>query len=176
MRVINLTARSLLLGIVSAFALAAQTTGTSTLSLNIPAEASITITTPTTNLTAASAFAPYTGTTGFSFSIRTSASGGTGSIQLKITSDFTPSGGPSVGTPPTAGDLLTYGCNASTGTACSGSQTASSTVSTPVVVFGADAHSPTAGASGTVSWSLTNDTIYKSGSYNATATFTISAT
>src|SRR5882757_1029033 len=134
MKVINLTARSLLLGVVSAFALGAQTTGTSTLSLNIPAEASITITTPTTNLTAASAFAPYTGTTGFSFSIRTSVSGGTGSIQLKITSDFTPSGGPSVGTPPTAG------------------------------------------ASGTVSWSLTNDTIYKSGSYNATATFTISAT
>ena len=176
MRVMKFAPRILWLGIASACGLAAQTTGTSTLSLNIPAEASITITTSTTNLTSASAFAPYTGTTGFSFSIRTSASGGTGSIQLKITSDFTPSGGPSVGTPPTAGDLLTYACTASTGTACSGSQTASTAASTPVVVFGADAHSPGAGASGTVSWSLTNDPTYKSGSYNATATFTISAT
>ena len=53
-------------------------------------------------------------------------------------------------------------------TNCNGNQTASTTASIPVVVFGADAHSPATGASGTVSWSLTDDPIYKSG-YNATA-------
>jgi hypothetical protein len=47
-----------------------------------------------------------------------------------------------------------------------------------VVTFGADAHS-TGGASasdaGSVTWSLTNDPVYKTGTYTATATFTISA-
>jgi hypothetical protein len=154
----------------------AQTTGTSTLSMTVAAGASITISTSTTTLTAASTFAAYTGTTSFSYSIRTSQSTGAGSIQVKITSDFSPSSGPSVGTPPSSGDALTYTCTSTVGTACSTAQTASTSSNTSVVTFGADAHSAASGSTGTVVWSLTNDPTYKSGTYSATATFTISAT
>jgi hypothetical protein len=76
---------------------------------------------------------------------------------------------------PNAGDSLTYTCTvAAPGTACSGSQTASTTASTPVASFGADAHAT--GNAGSVAWSLTNDPLYPTGSYSATVTFTISAT
>jgi hypothetical protein len=156
--------------------LAAQT-GTTNLSVTVSAEASITINTATTTLTSASAFAPFTGTTSYTYIIRTSDSTGTGSIQLQITTDFSPSGGPSVATPPTAGDRLAYTCSvASPGTACSGTINSSTSAQTSVATFGADAHSAVAGNSGSVSWSLTDDPKYKNGSYTAVATFTISAT
>ena len=62
---------------------------------------------------------------------------------------------------------------------CTGSVTASTTASTSVATFATDAHS-TAGTgssdAGTVIWTLPNDPIYKTGTYTATATFTISAT
>ena len=94
-----------------------------------------------------------------------------------MTTDFSPAGGPSVASPPTAGDTLTYTCTVSApGSACSGSQTASTTVATPVATFGADAHSAAAGNSASVDWTLTNDPVYKAGTYSATVTFTISAT
>ncbi len=112
--------------------------------------------------------------------MRTTKTGGSGTITVKITTDFSGTGGPSVGTPPTAGDALTYSCtSAASGTPCTGSANAASTsAATTVVTFGADAHS-TGGASasdaGSVTWSLTNDPVYKTGTYTATATFTISA-
>jgi hypothetical protein len=49
-------------------------------------------------------------------------------------------------------------------------------LNTTVVTFGADTHSALAGSSGTTVWSLTNDPVYKSGTYTATATYTISVT
>jgi hypothetical protein len=94
-----------------------------------------------------------------------------------VTTDFSPSGGPSVANPPTAGDALTYSCTVSTpGTPCSGTQTASTTSSTPVASFGANARSDRAGNSGSVAWTLTNDPLYETGSYSAVVTFTVSAT
>ncbi len=154
----------------------AQTTGTTSLSLTVAASASITISTGTTTLTAASATAPYTGTTAFNFLVRTSQIIGLGTISVKITSDFTPANGPSVASPPTVGDLLTYTCTSTIGTACLTATTASTLLSTTVVTFGADVHSLLAGSSGTTVWSLTNDPAYKSGTYTATATYTISVT
>jgi hypothetical protein len=153
-------------------------TGTTTLQLTVGPEAAIQINTATTALsTSTTTFAnPYTGTTNFTYKIRTSVGSGTGNVTSQVTSDFTAAtNGPSVASPPTAGDALTYTCTvAAPGTACSGTQTASTSASSPVASFGADAHA--VGNAGSVAWSLTNDPLYPTGSYSATVTFTISAT
>lgn len=155
-------------------------TGTATVNLTVGAESTITITTGTTTLTTAgSNFSNYTGTTNFTYQIRTTQTGGTGNVQLEVTTDFSPAGGPSIATPPTAGDALSYTCTGSGSSAptpCTGSQTASTTASTPVLNFAADAHSTMAGDAGSVNWTLTNDPKYKTGTYSAIVTFTISAT
>ena len=157
-------------------------TGTTGIAVAVAAESAINVTTATTSLTEASGAgifgAPYTGTTNFSYKVRTTRSGGAGSITLKITSDFA-TGGPSVASPPT-GDALTYSCSAAaSATACTGPVTASTSASTSVATFATDAHSAAgAGSSddGTVTWTLPNDPLYKTGAYTATATFTVSAT
>ena len=152
-------------------------TGTTTLSVTVGTEASIHIDTSSTALnTSGGNFGnPYTGTTNFTYKVRTKQSGGLGSITLKVTTDFTGTGSPSVGSPAN-GDLLTYTCSlAGVGTACSSAVTASTTSDTNVVTFGANAKSASAGDTGSVAWSLTNDPAYATGTYNATVTFTVSA-
>ena len=149
-----------------------------TLSVTVATEASMTVTTSTTTFTESggvNTFGNFTATTNFTYRMRTTKVGGTGKITVQITSDFA-AGGPSVASPP-AGDTVTFTCTAATGTACSTSN-ASTTTPGNVVTFGADGHS-TQGASpdaGTVTWTIPNDPIYKTGSYTATATFTISST
>jgi hypothetical protein len=168
-----------LLAVAGAQAQSFNTTGTTTVSVSVVAEAALSIGTATTTIanTPGTFSSPYTGTTALTYKIRTTKTGGAGSITLKVTTDFAPAGGPSVGTPPTAGDALTYTCTVSSpGTACSGSQTSSTSAATSVATFGANASSASAGNSGSVAWSLTNDPLYATGSYNATVTFTISAT
>src|SRR5436190_6834351 len=100
-------------------------TGTTTVSVAISAEAALQVTTTTTTLAATgTTFSAYTGTTSLLYKIRTTQSTGTGTITLKVTSDFSPINGPSVATPPSAGDALTYTCTvAAPGTGCSGSLT-----------------------------------------------------
>jgi hypothetical protein len=151
--------------------------GTTTLQVTVAAEAALQVTTATTTLTAVgSIFNNYTGTTNLTYKIRSTAATGTGSITLKVTADFNPAGGPSVGTPPSAGDALTYTCAvAAPGTACSGSTTASTAASTSVATFGAGASSTGAGNDASTAWTLTNDPAYKTGGYSATVTYTISA-
>jgi hypothetical protein len=165
-------------GAFSAFGQTFAASGTTTLSVNVAAEASLSIGTATTSLTSATGlFADYTGTTNFTYKIRTTQTGGTGAVNVQITGDFSGSGGPSVASPPSAGDALTYSCTvASPATACTGPVTALTTGTTSVATFGADARSAKAGNSGSLAWTLTNDPVYKTGSYTATATFTISAT
>jgi hypothetical protein len=168
---------SLLLTVSMAQAQFGNPTGTTTVSVTIGAQAGLNITNSSTPLTAnGSNFSQFNGTTGLTYFVRTSASGGSGSITMKVTTDFSPTGGPSVNSPPTAGDALTYTCTvASPGTACTGTQTASTSSQTNVASFGADAHTNTAGSTAAVAWALTNDPKYKTGTYNATVTFTISA-
>jgi hypothetical protein len=152
---------------------------TTTLSVVVPAEAALTINTGTTNLTTSGTnFAtPFTGTTSFTYEVRTTKSGGAGSITAKVTADFGGQNGPSVGDPPSSGDALTYTCTVSSpASACTGSQTASTTTATSVATFGANACSTKAGNSGSVSWSLTDDPQYATGTYTATVTFTMSVT
>jgi hypothetical protein len=145
----------------------------------VGAEAALNITNGSTPLTSAGTnFTNYTGSTGLTYFVRTTLSGGSGSITLKVTTDFSPANGPSVGSPPSTGDKLAYTCFLyGVGTACSGSQTSSTTASTNVATFGADAHTATfpGGDTATTTWTLTNDPKYKTGSYSATVTFTISA-
>jgi len=154
-------------------------TGTTTLSVVVGPEATLTVTTGTTNLaTAATNFSlPFTGTTSLTYFIRTTKSTGSGTITAKVTTDFGGAGGPSVATPPSAGDALTYTCTVSApGTACTSSQTASTSTATSVATFGAGANSVKAGNSASTAWSLTDDPVYSTGTYTATVTYTISST
>lgn len=183
MRKITLTIAILALCSTIGLAQTWNTTGTSTLSVQVPVEAAISIdaASATTNLTTTgTTFAnPFTGTTNFHYKIRTSKSGGTGNIQLYVSTDFNCTlGGPCITTPPTAGDALTYTCTVSApGSACGSTQTAAvgSSNATPVASFSADAKSTAAGNTGSVGWSLTNDPQYSTGTYTAVVTFTISA-
>lgn len=157
----------------------AQNTGTTTLSVTVGPEAALTVNTSTTTLTTSSTTFgnPFTGNTSLTYMIRTTKTTGTGTLSLKITADFAGTGGPSVATPPSTGDALTYTCTVSApGTACTGSQTASTTTSTGLGTWGGGASSAKAGNSASVAWSLTDDPVYAQGTYTATATFTISAT
>ena len=153
-----------------------NTTGTTSVSVVVGAEASIQVNTATTTLSnVGTIFANYTGTTSLTFKMRTTKTGGSGSITLKVTSDFSPASGPSVATPPTAGDALSYTCTVATGTACTGSVNSSTASSTSVATFGADFHSASAGNAASVAWTLTDDPTYKTGTYAATVTFTVAA-
>jgi hypothetical protein len=156
------------------------TTVTNVLDLTVVPEAALTIQAGHTFLTSPGTnFSPYTGTTNFTYFIRTTKVGGTGTITLEVTADFigTPGASPSVVSPPTSSDALTYGCAvAAPATQCSGPVTASHTSPTTVATFSANAHSTFAGNSGSVAWSLTNDPLYETGNYQATVTYTISAT
>ena len=152
--------------------------GTTSVSVTVGAEAGLTVVTGATTLASVGInFAPYTGSTSLTYYIRTTKVGGTGTLTLKVTTDFpAASGGPSVLTPPTGTDTLAYLCTVSApGTACTGSQTSSTSASTSVGTWTADGHSAFAGNSASVAWTLTNDPLYKTGSYSATVTFTISA-
>jgi hypothetical protein len=152
------------------------TTVTNQVSVTVAAEAALTIGASATTLTSVGTnFSDYTGTTPFTYFIRTTNSGGSGFIKLQVTTDFAPTGGPSVGTPLT-GDTLSYTCTVSSpGTPCSGSLTSLVSSQTPIAGFGANAHSTKAGNSASVNWTLSNDPQYVTGPYTAVVTYTISA-
>ncbi len=152
-------------------------TGTTTVSVTIGAEAALQVNTATTTLTSAGIFGDFTGSTSLTYKIRTTQSTGAGTLTLRVTTDFSPVNGPSVASPPSGGDTLSYTCTvAAPGTACSGPITSSTTASTSVGTFGAGASSALAGNSASVAWTLKNDPVYKTGAYSATVTFTVSAT
>ena len=123
----------------------------------------------------------FTGSMLLSYKVRTSTSGGSANLQLKATADFSPAGGPSIASPPSPGDKLTYNCaSASLGTNCSGPLTVSTSTGTNVLSIGAGACTG-AGCTGTnpqtqtLTFYLTNDPQYSTGTYQATLTFTASA-
>jgi hypothetical protein len=131
-------------------------------------------------------FNSYTGAVTIQYRARTTAASGTGSITVKASTDFVcASGGPCITTPPTVGDALTYTCTGATlGSNCAGTQTVSTGAGTNVVTA-IPAAACTGGGSPcstadpntvNLNFSLTDDPKYKTGSYSATLTFTISAT
>jgi len=153
------------------------TTVTNQVSVTVGSEAALSIGGSATTLTSSGTnFSNYTGTTPITYFIRTTNTTGSGFIKLQVTTDFAPTGGPSVGSPLAGGDTLSYTCTVSSpGTACSGSQTSAVASQTPLATFGANAHSVLAGNSASVNWTLTNDATYPTGSYTAVVTYTISA-
>jgi hypothetical protein len=123
-------------------------------------------------------FQPFQTSLALKYEARTTPTG-SGRITLQVTSDFSPAGGPSA-----AQGALTYTCSGATlGAACSGSQTASTTAQTPVLTLPASSCTGGGGAcsaqdpnSLNLTFTLTDDPAYQTGSYSATITFTISAT
>lgn len=149
--------------------------GHTVLSLNIPVRAEIIVADNTTNLAETVEFGNLTGTTNYSYRIRTSKTGGTGTITFTI-AEFAPADadGPKV-------SQLLYATTAGAA--------ASSKVDTPVppstsgtnavAGFGANAKTTSAGESGTVSWTLQQptDKPYPANTgYTSAVTFNISAT
>ena len=158
-----------------AFAQSGTTAPTATVSVTVLAEAALSVPTNVTLTSIGTNFSNYTGSNTFTYFIRTTQSGGTGSIVAQVTSDFSPAGGPSVTTPPSAGDALTYVPTVANPGTAAAVQTISTASTTPISSFGADAHSVRAGNSGSLAWTLVNDPLYKTGSYTATVTYTIAA-
>ena len=123
------------------------------------------------------AFQPYQANVPLNYQVRTTPTGG-GKITLQVTNDFAPAGGPSV-----SNGVLTYTCGSATlGSPCSGTQTASTAAQTLVVNLPSSACTGGGGActaqdpnSVTLTFSLTDDPVYATGSYSAHITFTISA-
>jgi hypothetical protein len=177
LKTIPFLALVLLLTASTAHAQSGSPTGTTTVSVTIGPQAGLTITNSSTPLSAGgSNFSQFSGSTGLTYFVRTTTTGGGGSITLKVTTDFSPTGGPSVASPLVAGDALTYTCTVATpGTACTGSQTASTSSQTNLASFGTNVHTASAGSTASVGWTLANDPNYKTGTYSATVTFTISA-
>ena len=114
----------------------------------------------------------WTGTTAFTYTARTTTSGGTGSITATVSSGtfFSGSG-------ITYADLTyTTTRSGSVGTAV-GSSTAVATTATNIVsAFGADAHTADGGDTGTIGWTLADRATYKTGQTTAVVTLTISVT
>jgi len=163
--------RSLALA-TTALAIAAISFGAdiSTLGVSVGPEASFTAVDATTSMTKAdTAFGAYTGTTNFTYKIRTTQSGGSGSITVIVTS-FSGTGGPAIAD-------LAYTCTApASGSPCASSTAASTSTASSVVSFGADAHSADTGDTGATVWTLADQPQIKTGTYTSTATYTISAT
>lgn len=162
----------------------AQNTVTQTLQATIaPLGGLFTQAAPVALIKSNTSFNTFTGTMTLSYRARTSQGTGQGSITVKATVDFAPSGGPSIAKPPSVGDTFTYTCSGATlGTSCSGTQTVSTTAATNVVTLGASActggGAPCSTANpntANVTFTLTDDPKYKTGSYSATLTWTISA-
>jgi hypothetical protein len=149
-------------------------TGTTTLSLTVASEASLHIDSPTTTLaTVGTVFANYTGTTSFTYKIRTTKTGGSGTLTAALTAPFG-AGGPVLGAGSTD---LQFTCSVSLpATGCTSAQPVTTAAAGTVATFGTNAHSARAGNSGSVVWALVNDPVYETDSYTATVTFTVSAT
>ena len=150
-------------------------------SASISATASVTLTPPATPFTG-----DYTGVTLLTFSIRTTPSGGNGSLTVQGHTEFTPGTAGDVG-PTIAGGNLTYSCAASDLTAGTGSgltgtltycggasQTVNMTTGTNVLT-GIGAKTNAGNDTLNVHWSVPDSAAYNVDTYTATVTFTLTA-
>jgi len=164
--------------IAPAFLLGASGTTTQTLSAQINAIGKVSVPASLNLTTVGTTFVAYSGNLTVSYRARTTSATGSGSLTMRATADFSPAGGPSV-----ASGQLTYTCSAaSMGVACSGTQTASTASQTSVVTLGASLCTGGGGSCSAANpntvlstFTLSNNPAYKTGTYSATLTFTISA-
>jgi hypothetical protein len=153
-------------------------TGTQTLNALIYPAAKLSVPASVSLTNGATRFAAFQASLPISYRARTTAAGG-GAMTFQVTSDFSPAGGPSAAT-----GALSYTCtSANLGTVCSGSQTASTTLQTPVLTLPASACTGGGGAcsaqdpnSMTLNFTVVDDPGYATGSYSAKVTLIISAT
>jgi hypothetical protein len=156
---------------------AVTATTTQTLTASIGALAKVSVPSGQTLSPTGTFFSPFTASMTMNYRARTTASGG-GNITAKATADFTPSGGPSV-----PSGQLTYSCPGATlGTACSATQTVSTTSATGIVTLpvsactGGGAPCSTADPNSvSLEFSLTNSPASSTGTYQVTLQFTASA-
>src|SRR5579884_484101 len=167
--------------LLAAFALnaaAATGTATQTLTAQIDAIGKVSVPSSLTLTTAGTTFAAFTGNLLVSYRARTTEATGSGTMTVQATSDFNPTTGPKI-----SSGNLTYTCTAATlGTACSSVQTASTTSQTPIVTLGAGLCTGGGGSCSNANpntvetgFTLANSPAYKTGTYSATLTITISA-
>ncbi len=155
---------------------AAPPTVSNTLDAHINALGALSVPGTVTLANTGTVFNSFTGTVPIQYMARTSATGG-GNLTMKVTQDFQ-AGGPSVA----SGDL-TYVCGAAgPGTAC-GASTASTTAATAVVTLpssactgGGSPCSATDPNSVSVTFTLADSPVVKTGTFTANVQFTISAT
>lgn len=155
---------------------AATMTVSNTLQANIQANGSLSVPGTTALSNTGTLFTSFSGSLTVQYRARSTAAGG-GTTTLKVTQDFQV-GGPSV----SRGDL-TYSCGgAGLGTACSSTK-ASTTSATAVVTLPASACtgggapcSSTDPNSVSVTFTLADQPVDKTGTYTANVQFTISAT
>ena len=167
-----------ILAFVPAVLLGASGTTTQTLSAQISAIGKLSVPASLTITTVGTTFVAYSGSLTVSYKARTTAATGSGSLTLQATGDFSPVGGPSI-----AAGQLTYTCGAAgLGAACSGTQTVSTGAQTSVVTMGASLCTGGGGSCSSANpntvqsnFALTNNPAFKTGTYSATLTFTISA-
>ena len=158
--------------IAATTASAQSNTGNTLLQVGVAAEAAIVVNTATTNLTATgTVFNDYTGATSFTYKVRTTKVGGSGTVTASIATDFSGTG------PKIASSVLTYtSATTGVGTGNTTAVTALIGTATNILTFGTNAHSTKPGDSGAVSWKLANDPTYETGTYSTTVVLTISAT
>ncbi len=169
---------AIVLTFAPAFLLGATGTTTQTLSAQINAIGKLSVPASLTVTHAGTTFASFTGNLTVSYKARTTSATGSGSLTLQATADFSPAGGPSI-----AGGQLTYTCSSATlGSACSGTQTASTSSQTSVVTMGASLCTGGGGSCSAVNpntvlstFTLADNPAFKTGTYSATLTFTVSA-
>ncbi|MBA3973034.1 MAG: hypothetical protein C0504_02310 [Candidatus Solibacter sp.] len=148
-----------------------------TVSVTLQPQGKVSVPSGLTLLKGAQAFTPFTGTMTVSFRARTSPAS-SATVTLQANGNFTPAGGPSL----SSGDL-TFTCGAAAyGSACSGTQTMSSTAQKTVVTLpagactgGGGSCSPADPATVQVSFQLSNDPSVSTGTYNLQAVFTVSS-
>jgi len=150
-----------------------QTTN-QTISANVSANGKLSVPASITMRSSDTKFGGLSGSLTMSYWARTSNGGG-GSVTVQANSDFSPSGGPSVG-------AVTYACSGATlGAGCSGNQSLSTSTQTSLVSLPGGACT---GGGGVCSSQEPNTVLlnfyvaskphYKTGTYSAQITFTIS--
>ncbi len=155
-------------------------TVTQTLSATVnPASTFVSVPGSITLTEAVGNFQPFVGTLLLTYQARSTFATGGGSITVQASTDFAPTGGPSI-----AAGALTYTCSGATlGTNCSGPIVVSTATATNVVTLPAAA----CGGGGvcsngndpqqvTLGLTVKNSPAYATGTYTATLLFTISST
>lgn len=161
--------------IAATTASAQSNTGNTTLRVGVAAEAALVVNTATTNLTASgTVFNDFTGATSFTYKVRTTKSGGSGTVTASIATDFAGAAG-NTG-PRVANNDLTYTSGTTgVGSGHATAVTAQVGTATNVLTFGANARSTKPGDSGSVNWTLINDPQFETDTYTTTVVLTISA-